>query len=312
MNAQGESGTRRSAVGGLFGLHLPLPRVHSRRAAYIALALLTLVWGFNWIAMKAALFRAHPLEFNVQRIWLAVAVLFAALLARRGRFWPHSWRAVLVTAVFQTVINMGATIMGIAGGGAGRTSVLVFTMPFWTLLMAGPLLGEWMPRSQWPAVALAVAGLVGILSPWTGSLVGAASLFSLGAAWAWAISNIVAKRMRLHGSELLNVTAWQTLYGGVCLGALAFFVDSEPVVWTARFSVALAFNVLFATALAWLLWLYALNKMSAAASGLLRMRNAFSSTPIRGMASACLRRRLHAAARISGLRTKDPQRALTS
>ena len=85
MSGEGQSGTRRSAVGGLFGLNLPLPRVHSRRAAYIALALLTLVWGFNWIAMKAALFHAHPLEFNVQRIWLAVAPEEAGrFLARYG------------------------------------------------------------------------------------------------------------------------------------------------------------------------------------------------------------------------------------
>ena len=121
---------------------MPLPRVHSRRAAYIALALLTLVWGLNWIAMKAALIHAHPLQFNVQRIWLAVVVLFAVLLSRRERFWPHSWRAVLITAFFQTMINMGATIMAIAGGGAGRTAVLVFTMPFWTLLIAWPVLHE--------------------------------------------------------------------------------------------------------------------------------------------------------------------------
>jgi hypothetical protein len=41
-------------------------RVSSRRAAYVVLALLTLVWGFNWIFMKAALLHADPLAFNVQ------------------------------------------------------------------------------------------------------------------------------------------------------------------------------------------------------------------------------------------------------
>ena len=53
------------------------------------LALLTLVWGLNWIAMKLALLHAHPVVFNVQRTWLAVAVLFAVLIARGGRFRPH-------------------------------------------------------------------------------------------------------------------------------------------------------------------------------------------------------------------------------
>ena len=32
----------------------------TRRGAYVALVVLTLIWGFNWIAMKLALSRAHP------------------------------------------------------------------------------------------------------------------------------------------------------------------------------------------------------------------------------------------------------------
>ena len=58
---------------------MSLLHVHSRRAAYVALAALTLVWGFNWIVMKAALINADPLEFNMHRTWLAICVLFAAL-----------------------------------------------------------------------------------------------------------------------------------------------------------------------------------------------------------------------------------------
>ncbi len=110
--------------------------VHSRRAAYVALALLTLIWGFNWILMKAALMHSHPLAFNMQRTWLATLVLFGVLIARRRCFWPHSWRAVVITAFFQTTMNFGSTTMAVALGGAGRTSVLVYTMPFWASLVA--------------------------------------------------------------------------------------------------------------------------------------------------------------------------------
>ena len=51
-----------------------------------------------------------------------------------ARCLPQSWLAVIVTGFFQTTINFGSTTMAVAGGGAGRASVLVFTMPFWTLL----------------------------------------------------------------------------------------------------------------------------------------------------------------------------------
>jgi drug/metabolite transporter (DMT)-like permease len=243
------------------------PKKSSHLGPACALVALAFIWGYNWVVMKVALLDAPPMTFTALRSLLSAAVMFVVLLVLRQPPRPvRGWSLVLL-GLLQTTGFVGFTALALETGAAGKSAVLAYTMPFWTLLMTGPLLGEWMPRSQWPAVALAVAGLVGILSPWTGSLVGAASLFSLGAAWVWAISNIVAKRMRLHGSELLNVTAWQTLYGGICLGALALLTDGEPVRFTVGFSLALAYNVFLSTALAWLLWLYALNTMSAVASG---------------------------------------------
>ena len=110
--------------------------MQKRRGGNAALALMTVVWGGNWIAMKAALLHAHPLEFNVHRTWLATVVLFGVLFARGGRMWPQSCRAVIITAFFQTTIHFGETTMAVAGGGARRPSVPWFPPPFWTLLAA--------------------------------------------------------------------------------------------------------------------------------------------------------------------------------
>ena len=248
-----------------------------------ALVALAFIWGYIWVVMKVALENASPVDFTALRSLLSAAVMFAVLLVLRRPLRPVRGWSIVLLGLLQTTGFVGFTALALETGAAGKSAVLAYTMPFWQLLMTGPLLGEWMPRRQWPAVALAVAGLVGILSPWNESLVGTASLYSLGAAWVWAISNIVAKRMKLEGGELLNVTAWQTLYGGVCLGALALFVDNEPMRFTPGFSMALAFNVFFATALAWFLWLYALNKMSVAASGI-----AILGVPVVAIAAAWL------------------------
>jgi len=258
-------------------------KTSDRLGPAIALVALAFIWGYNWVVMKVALEHASPMNFTALRSLLSAAVMFAVLIVLRRPLGPvRGWSLVLL-GLLQTTGFVGFTALALETGAAGKSAVLAYTMPFWTLLLTGPLLGEWMPRSQWPAVALAVAGLVGILSPWNESLAGAASLFSLGAAWAWAISNIAAKRMQLDGSELLNVTAWQTFYGGVVLSVLALFADNEPMVFTFGFTIALVFNVVFATALAWLLWLYALNKMSAAASGL-----AILGVPVVAIAAAWL------------------------
>ena len=189
--------------------------VHSRRAAYVALALLTLVWGLNWSAMKAALMHAHPLVFNVHRTWLATAVLFAVLLARGDRVWPQSWRAVVVTGFFQTTINFGATTLAVAGGGAGRTSVLVFTMPFWTLLLAWPILHERVRALQGVAIAFAFAGLLLVVAPWSWEGDLAPKLWAVLSGFGWAAGTIAMKpsafRRPSGGIALQAKSRWRTI-----------------------------------------------------------------------------------------------------
>lgn len=233
-----------------------------------ALAALTLIWGYNWVVMKIALIDAPALSFAVLRSLLSAAALFVVLLLLRRRIRPVRGGAVVLLGLLQTTGFVGLSALALETGAAGKSAVLAYTMPFWTLLLAGPLLGERMRLIQWPAVALAAAGLLAILSPWSAELDLVAGLYALAAALSWAVSNIVAKRMRLDGSELLNVSAWQMVYGSLGLAVLALVLDSSPVRWTPSFSLALAYNVVLATALAWLLWLYALNHLSAGASGL--------------------------------------------
>ena len=233
-----------------------------------ALTALTAIWGYNWVVMKVALLDSPALTFSSMRSLLSAAALFIVLGLMRQPFKPKRRGSLVALGLLQTMGFVGFASLAVATGAAGKSAVLAYTMPFWTLLMAGPLLGERVRGVQWLAVGLAAAGLIGILSPWGETLDVTASLFSLGAAWSWAASNIVAKRMQLEGHELLNVSAWQMTIGGVGLSALALWLDTEPVNWTVSFSLALVYNVVLATALAWMLWLYALNRLSAGASGL--------------------------------------------
>ena len=63
--------------------------IHSRRGAYIALVVLTLIWGLNWMAMKFGLRYAHAAVYNVDRILLAIAFLFAVMRWEGRPFWPR-------------------------------------------------------------------------------------------------------------------------------------------------------------------------------------------------------------------------------
>lgn len=233
----------------------------------IALAVLTAIWGYNWVVIKIALVDAPPMTFAALRSGMSAVALVVVLIAMRKPFKPARGGSMIALGLLQTTGFVGLVSLALVTGNSGKSAVLAYTMPFWTLLLAGPLLGERMRRVQWLAVALAALGVVGILSPWSGTLGIAASLFALGAAWSWAAANIVVKRMELASDELLNVSAWQAIVGALGLTALALF-DTEPVRWTLSFSIALAYNVALATGLAWVLWLYALNRLSAGVTGL--------------------------------------------
>jgi len=54
--------------------------------------------------------------------------------------------------------------MVLVSGEAGKTAVLLYTMPFWVILLAWPILGERIRGLEWLAVILAFAGLVCIVA----------------------------------------------------------------------------------------------------------------------------------------------------
>ena len=244
-------------------------RVRSRGGAYAVLAFLTLIWGTNWIVMKLALANAHPVVFNVQRTWLAVAALFAFLVLSRRLRMPQHWTPVLVTGLFQTTINFFATTMALAGGGAGRTSVLVFTMPFWTLLIAWPVLHERVRGGQWLAIAFALAGLTLVVEPWEWHGDIAPKLWAVLSGFGWAAGTVATKYyQRDLDLDMPNFIAWQMLAGVLPVTLLPLLADFPATHWSAT-QVLLLFHVgVVSTALGFLLWIVVLRWLPAGTASL--------------------------------------------
>jgi drug/metabolite transporter (DMT)-like permease len=240
-----------------------------RRAAYALLALLTLLWGANWIVMKLALRHADPVVFNVQRTLVVALFLFAVMFASGAPRWPASWKAVVITALFQTTLNFGSTTMALAAGGAGRTSVLVFVMPFWTLLLAWPFLHERVRGMQWVAIALAFAGLVLIVDPWhwQGDL--APKLWAMASGFGWAAGSVAMKYfLRDRRIDLLNLMAWQTLVGVVPFLALPLYYDFPATQWSVTQVLLFLYVSVIAMALGFLVWMEILRWLPAGTASL--------------------------------------------
>jgi len=252
-----------------------------RRLAAPALLLLALVWGYNWVVLKVALQYSQPFTFAALRSFLGAVVLLALLAILRRPVRPRALGLTLGLGVLQTAGFVGLLTWALVNGGAGKTAILTYTMPFWLLLMAWVVLGERLKSFQWVAVGVALCGLILILSPW--NLHGGESdLLAVGGALCWAASAVIAKILRKrHEVDLLSLTAWQMLLGSLPLIVVAALTWSGPPVWSGSFLAALVFNVLFGSALAWILWLYILHALPAGTAGLGTLL-----TPVIGVVSA--------------------------
>ena len=237
-------------------------------ASLVALVAMIAIWGYSWPMMKIGLRHAHPFDFAALRVGIGALVLFAVVLYRGRGLGLSSYRMAFVVGSLQVALFVALTQFALLYGDTGRTSVLVFTMPFWMIVFAHFMLAERMRGAQWIAVALAFAGLVLIVAPWRLTSLEASALAIAGGA-VWAIAAVFSKKWPTRGADPLIFTAWQLLFGFGWLLALACAWPAHaPVDWATEFIVALTFCAVFATGLGWWLWSYVLSRTSAGLAGL--------------------------------------------
>jgi drug/metabolite transporter (DMT)-like permease len=230
----------------------------------LALLVLSLTWGYTWVLAKQGLVYAPPFAFAAERC-VGGALTLILVLKLMGR--PLKLVApgpTLAIGLTQVAGFMVFQTWALVEGGPGKTAVLIFTMPIWTLLMAWPLLGERVRGKQWLAAASTLIGLLLIIEPWDMH----SSLFSkflgLMAALCWATGTILIKRLRSTTPvDLLTLTAWQMILGAVPLVVLSLVVTERPTDWTLSYMGILAFMSIGSTAMCWWLWIYILDRVPA-------------------------------------------------
>jgi drug/metabolite transporter (DMT)-like permease len=252
--------------------------------AVLALAGQSVFLGYNWVVMKQGLHYADPWPFTALRTSLGAVALFIVLVVLRRSLRPRQPLLTAALGLLQTTGMIGLLMWALQSGAAGRVSALVYTMPFWAMMLGWAFLGEKVTGLRWLAVVLSLAGLVLVLDPahLGGSL--QSKLLAIASGISWAASAIVVKKIRARGpTDVINLTAWQMLYGSIPIIVIALLVDSRPIQWAGAFIAALAYNVIPATAISWVLWLYVLQVLPAGVAGISTL-----ATPVIGIVSASL------------------------
>ena len=180
---------------------------------------------------------------------------------------------MILLGILQTCGFTGLLIWALVEGGAGKTAVLSYTMPFWVMLFAWPLLGEKVQGWQWLAVAFALFGIVLIFDPLHIKGDGISMLMALASGISWAVSAIVSKKLhkRRPDLDLLNITAWPTLLGSIPIIVLALILPAPPIVWSSTFILTVVYSIFLSGSLAWVLWTYALQRLPAGVASMASM-----------------------------------------
>ncbi len=259
--------------------------MNARRAdatVYAALVVLALVWGYTWVAIKIATHDASPYVVAGMRLGIATLILFAMLALTGRSLRPTPFVPTLILGLLQTTGWTLLQTFAVSIGGAGKSAVLGYTMPFWTALLAWPFLGERVTRLRWLALALAAVGLAFVIAPLDPHAFIADGL-AIAAGISWAASTVYAKRLRAaHEVELLSLTAWQLLWGTLPLLVLMLLFPA-PIRWTPSFIATMAFMSVGGGALGWFLWMFILSRLPAGVASIASL-----ATPVVGVLAAAL------------------------
>jgi len=218
--------------------------------------------------MKVALKDCGPFTFGAFRTFFGALTLFIVLFVRGGSVLPKAFPGVFLLGLLQTTGFVGFMMWALEVGGAGKTAILVYTMPFWTLVLASLFLKESFRGLQWVAVFLAFTGLVLVFNPWDFHRSLLSEVFAVLSGMSWAASVVVAKRLQQKETDLLILTAWQMLFGSIPLVVVGIIESGLSIHWTGYFIGALLYNIVPCNALAFLLWLFIVRNLSAGVAGM--------------------------------------------
>jgi drug/metabolite transporter (DMT)-like permease len=254
--------------------HAPVPSPAARTAAPgtltgtdALLVLMTLIWGVNYIVIKAALQVFSPLAFNAVRFTIA-AVAIGAVARASGSPRPPG-RMVLRLALLGVLGNTFyqlAYIEGMARTRAGTAALIMAAVPVLTAFASHASGQERLRSRDLAGLALSTAGLALVVGGGAIGLSGAlaGNLLMLGAAVLWTVYTIAAKPL-VDALGPRTTTAWT-----MGLGAIPLILICTPSVaaqpWSAVGAVAWAgvvFSSLGALVLAYLIWYRGVARLGA-------------------------------------------------
>ncbi len=232
---------------------------HISAAALAPIAVLTLVWGCNWPVLKMGVSEMPPLSFRAMSLpFAALGLLTVAKLSGDSVRIPRRlWGRLSLLALFNIAGWNGLILFGVQQLPAGRSAILAYTMPVWTVLFSLFLLHEPLSRRRIVGLLLGMAGMALLLREDFHRLQGSpgATLLIIGAAMCWAFGTVLLRKWKLPVPQN-TLTGWMMLLGvlPLVIAAPLFAPWPRPSSLSANAWFAIGYNIFLAGTLAHWAW----------------------------------------------------------
>ncbi|MGB9756055.1 MAG: DMT family transporter [Desulfurella sp.] len=230
---------------------------------YFYFVFLIIVWSYSWVIAKIALNFTSPIVFSLLRTLIGTVAVFLFIISIKKIQKIENLLLIVLLGLTQTTGFFIFANLSLVSGGAGKVSLLIYTMPFWSIIFARIILKETVTRSQKIAIIGSFFGLIFIIEPWNLQSSFLSDFFALLSAISWAISITIAKLiLNKQKMDVLSLNAYQMLFGLVGIFLCWLFIPyQKQTIFSSYLIFAVLYAGIIATAIGWFLWLYILKKM---------------------------------------------------
>ncbi len=198
-------------------------------------ALVVLIWGTTWIAMKLQL-GVVPIAWSIAwRFALAVIVLFGVLAWRReARLPPRAaWPLLLAQGLCLFCLNFLFFLEASRWIASGLVAVCFSTAPLWNALNARVFLGRSLQRRALLGAALGLAGLLLLFGPEVLKDLGQPPTLrglalAMAGTYCFSLGNLLSGALQRRGLQPLQTNAWAMLSGTLLVSAWALVRGQVP------------------------------------------------------------------------------------
>ena len=217
-------------------------------SSLLLVAILTLVWGCNWPVLKLGVTELAPLTFRATTLpFAALGLLLIAKLsgdsARIPRAW---WGRVAALALFNVAGWSALIVFGVQQMPAGRSGIIAYSMPIWSVLFSLWLLHEPLSGRKLVGLVVGMCGMAVLLGDEVANVRRApiGTLLILGAAVSWGFGTVLLRRWAPPLPQN-TLTGWMMLLGWIPIAIAAPLFDPHPFGSLASMSGTAWFAVLY-------------------------------------------------------------------